>query len=59
MLMLMLSLEILGAAACQGLTVCQGEPGLGVARIIEPASEGPAACAFWPRRPACWIWSPG
>jgi hypothetical protein len=61
--MLMLSLEILGAAARQGLTAGQGEPGLGVARIIEPASkarqQGPAACASWPRRPACWTWSPG
>jgi hypothetical protein len=28
--MLTLSLEILGAAARQRLTVCQGEPGLGV-----------------------------
>jgi hypothetical protein len=57
--MLTLSLEILGAAARQGLTAGQGEPGLGVARIIEPASEGPAACASWPRRPDCWTWSPG
>jgi hypothetical protein len=37
--MLMLSLEILGVAARQRLTVCQGEPGLGVARIIESAGK--------------------
>ena len=57
--MLTLSLEILGAAARQGLTAGQGEPGLGVGQDHRARRQGPGACASWPRRPACWTWSPG